>query len=73
MCAARNNREDVVDYLLETLENIDFEAADNEGLTCLHQASAEGHGRIVSKLLALSGNPNSTDLVQLYFCFNILI
>lgn len=69
MCAARNNREEVVDFLLETLENIDLETVDHEGQTCLHQAAAEGHEKIVSKLLSLSANPNPVDKVSLTYMF----
>ncbi|XP_024085690.1 ankyrin repeat and death domain-containing protein 1A-like, partial [Cimex lectularius] len=61
MCAARNNRVDVVEYLISKLDNFDLEDVDFEGNTSLHQASLGGHYQIVKKLLGLGANPNAVN------------
>lgn len=71
MCAARNNRADVVDFLVDTLENIKLEAIDYEGQTSLHHAAQAGHYQIVQKLLKLGANPNATNNVSVIYKFFI--
>ncbi|XP_060527363.1 ankyrin repeat and death domain-containing protein 1A-like isoform X2 [Cylas formicarius] len=51
ICAARNNRCDVVDYLLETLEDVHLDAVDAEGQTAIFHAASNGHGAIVRRLV----------------------
>lgn len=51
MCAARNNRIDVIDFLLDTLEDLKIDAVDNEGQTALFHAALGGHSIVVQKLL----------------------
>ena len=51
MCAARNNRSEVVDFLLDTLEDIKVDASDHEQQTALYHAALGGHAGIVRRLV----------------------
>ncbi|GLH07995.1 Ankyrin repeat and KH domain-containing protein mask, partial [Gryllus bimaculatus] len=51
MCASRNNRLDVLDFLLDTLENPRLDVVDADGQTALFHAAAGGHTAAVRRLL----------------------
>ncbi|KAJ8884504.1 hypothetical protein PR048_016361 [Dryococelus australis] len=51
MCAARNNRLPVVNLLLDTLENVQVDAADCERQTALFHAALGGHLHVVARLV----------------------
>lgn len=51
MCAARNNRSEVVDFLLDTLEDIKVDALDHEQQTALYHAALGGHIGIARRLV----------------------
>lgn len=51
MCATKNNRLDVVDYLLDTLEDVRVDAVDGEGQTALFHATLGGHTAIIKRLV----------------------
>ena len=51
MCAARNNRREVVDFVLDTLEDIKVDAVDLEQQTALYHAAQGGHAGIVRRLV----------------------
>lgn len=53
MCAAKNNRIDVVDFLLDTLEDLRLDAIDIEGQTAVFHAAMGGHSFIVKKLIEM--------------------
>ncbi|XP_065169761.1 ankyrin repeat and death domain-containing protein 1A-like [Atheta coriaria] len=50
ICAAKNNRVDVIEFLLETLEDVNMDAVDMEGQTALFHAAMEGHAGVVQRL-----------------------
>lgn len=51
MCAAKNNRLDVVEFLLDTLEDVKVDAVDNEGQTALFHAAMGGHAAVAMRLV----------------------
>jgi ankyrin repeat protein len=51
MCAARNNRLDVVNFLLETLEELQVDVEDAEQQTALFHAAHGGHHNVVKRLI----------------------
>ncbi|XP_044756655.1 ankyrin repeat and death domain-containing protein 1A-like isoform X2 [Coccinella septempunctata] len=51
MCAARNNRIEVIDFLLDSLEDLKINAVDNEGQTALFHAALGGHTIVVQRLI----------------------
>ncbi|XP_018323307.1 ankyrin repeat and death domain-containing protein 1A-like isoform X4 [Agrilus planipennis] len=51
ICAAKNNKLEIVNYLLDTLEDIRVDCGDVEGQTALHHAAVGGHLEVVKKLL----------------------
>lgn len=51
MCAARNNRVEVIDFLLDSLEDLKIDAVDNEGQTALFHAALGGHAAVVQRLI----------------------
>lgn len=53
MCAARNNRVQVVDYLLDTLEDVKIDAVDVDGQTAIFHAALFGHACIVRRLIEM--------------------
>ncbi|KAJ8914197.1 hypothetical protein NQ315_015970 [Exocentrus adspersus] len=53
MCAARNNRGEVVDFLLDTLEDVKVDAIDADGQTALFHAALFGHAAIVRRLIEI--------------------
>lgn len=69
MCAAKNNRQDVLEELLELLDRVDLEMTDTEDNTCLHHAAAAGHAAVVDRLLALGARINAANKV---ICSGIL-
>lgn len=56
MCAARNNRIEVVDFLIDTLEDTRVDAVDIDGQTALFHAAMGGHVAIVKRLIELEAN-----------------
>jgi ankyrin repeat protein len=65
MCAARNNRSDVVDFLLETLEDIKVDAVDLELQTALYHAALGGHVGIVRRLVEAGAKKESRNKVTM--------
>lgn len=51
MCAAKNNRLDVVEFLLDTLEDVKVDSIDLEGQTALFHAAMGGHACVVRRLV----------------------
>ncbi|XP_018577146.1 ankyrin repeat and death domain-containing protein 1A-like [Anoplophora glabripennis] len=51
MCAARNNRVEVVDFLLDTLEDVKIDAVDADGQTALFHAALFGNAAVVRRLI----------------------
>lgn len=68
MCAAKNNRLEVVNFLLDNLYSVDLNAVDVDQQTALHHAAVGGHLEIVEKLVHLGAVPTTVDKVN-----NILI
>lgn len=58
ICAAHNNRLPVVDYLLETIENIDVDAVDSDEQTALYHAALGGHTTVLKRLIEAEANPD---------------
>lgn len=65
ICAAHNNRSVVIDYLLETLENVDVDAVDSDGQTALYHAALGGHAAVLKRLVEAKANPDTTNKVIL--------
>jgi ankyrin repeat protein len=65
MCAARNNRSDVVNFLLDTLEDIKVDAVDLEQQTALYHAALGGHVGIVRRLVEAGAKTESRNKVTL--------
>ena len=63
MCAARNNRADVVDFLLDTLEDIKVDAVDLEQQTALYHAALGGHAGIVRRLVEAGAKTDTRNKV----------
>ncbi|XP_021936630.1 ankyrin repeat and death domain-containing protein 1A-like isoform X2 [Zootermopsis nevadensis] len=59
MCGSRNNRLDVVDFLLDTLEDIKVDAVDLEQQTALYHAALGGHVGIVRRLVEAGAKTES--------------
>jgi ankyrin repeat protein len=66
MCAARNNRSDVVDFLLDTLEDIKVDAVDLEQQTALFHAALGGHTGIVRRLVEAGAKTDVRNKVPLH-------
>lgn len=64
MCAARNNRSDVVDFLLDTLEDIKVDAVDLEHQTALYHAALGGHAGIVRRLVEAGAKTETRNKVN---------
>ncbi|XP_044262237.1 ankyrin repeat and death domain-containing protein 1A-like isoform X2 [Tribolium madens] len=58
MCAARNNRITIVDFLIDTLEDTRVDAVDIDGQTALFHAAMGGHIEIIKRLIDLGANLN---------------
>ncbi|XP_066137418.1 ankyrin repeat and death domain-containing protein 1A-like isoform X1 [Euwallacea fornicatus] len=56
ICAARNNRAEVIDFLLDTLDDVQIDAVDADGQTALYHAAANGHVIIVKRLLEMGAS-----------------
>ncbi|XP_076260558.1 uncharacterized protein LOC143196611 isoform X1 [Rhynchophorus ferrugineus] len=56
ICAARNNRANVIDFLLDTLEDVHIDAIDADGQTALFHAAANGHACIVKRLIEMGAS-----------------
>lgn len=67
MCAARNNRLDVINFLLETLEDVVIDEIDVENQTALHHAAGGGHIAVVKKLVEIGAEVNAKDKVKLNY------
>ncbi|XP_049791659.1 ankyrin repeat and death domain-containing protein 1A-like isoform X4 [Schistocerca nitens] len=61
MCAARNNRVDVLELLLETLEDVRLDATDAEQQTALFHAAQGGHAAVVQRLAAAGARADVRD------------
>lgn len=64
MCAAKNNRLDVVNFILDNLDVVDLNAVDVDQQTALHHAAIGGHLEIVEKLVHLGAIPTVIDKVN---------
>ncbi|XP_068082539.1 ankyrin repeat and death domain-containing protein 1A-like [Anabrus simplex] len=51
MCAARNNQLEVLNFLLDTLEDINLDATDADHQTALFHAAHAGHTDVVKRLI----------------------
>lgn len=74
ICAARNNRADVIDFLLDTLEDVLIDAVDGDGQTALFHAAANGHACIVKRLIEMGAGldkKNKVEVPLVHFNFNI--
>ncbi|XP_049820265.1 ankyrin repeat and death domain-containing protein 1A-like isoform X2 [Aethina tumida] len=58
MCAARNNRVDVVNFLLDMLEDVRVDAVDIDGQTALFHAAIGGHKSVVKRLIEVGASPD---------------
>ncbi|XP_059487078.1 ankyrin repeat and death domain-containing protein 1A-like isoform X2 [Neocloeon triangulifer] len=58
MCAVHNNRLDVVNFLLETVEDIEIDVEDLEQQTALFHAAHNGHHDVVKRLIEAGARYN---------------
>jgi ankyrin repeat protein len=65
MCAARNNRSDVVDFLLDTLDDMKVDAVDLEQQTALFHAALGGHAGIARRLVEAGARTDVRNKVPL--------
>lgn len=72
MCAARNNRAEVVDFLIDTLEDTRVDAVDIDGQTALFHAAIGGHVQIVKRLIDLGANLDKRNKVCRDLKFSLL-
>lgn len=63
MCAARNNRVDVVNFLLDMLEDVRVDAVDIDGQTALFHAAIGGHKSVVKRLIEVGASPDKRNKV----------
>lgn len=63
MCAAKNNRLDVVEFLLDTLEDVRVDAVDLEGQSALLHAAMGGHATVVRRLVEAGASPDKRNKV----------
>lgn len=75
MCAAKNNRLEVVDYLLDTLEDVRVDAADIEGQTALFHAAMGGHTGVVRRLVEAGATLDRRNKVFLLYpaCLSVKV
>lgn len=64
MCAARNNRIEVVDFLIDTLEDTRVDSIDIDGQTALFHAAMGGHVTVVKRLIELDANLDKRNKVR---------
>lgn len=67
MCAARNNRLSVVNFLLDTIDDVGLDAFDTDHHTALHHAAIAGHTHVVRRLVHAGANTSTTNKVRLGF------
>lgn len=67
MCAARNNRLSVVNFLLDTIEDVGLDAFDTDHQTALHHAAIAGHTHVVRRLVHAGANTSTTNKVKIVF------
>lgn len=64
MCAARNNRLSVVNFLLDTIDDVGLDAFDTDHQTALHHAAFAGHTHVVRRLVHAGANTSTTNKVK---------
>lgn len=64
ICAAKNDRVDVVDFLLDTLEDVRLDAVDVDGQTALFHAAMGGHYDVVRRLIEAGATPDKRNKVR---------
>jgi ankyrin repeat protein len=78
MCAVHNNRLDVVNFLLETVEDIEIDVEDLEHQTALFHAAHNGHHDVVKRLIEAGarynlrnkvGNLTNTFIITVYVVY----
>lgn len=65
MCAARNNRLSVVNFLLDTIDDVGLDAVDTDHQTALHHAAIAGHTHVVRRLVHAGANTSTTNKVRI--------
>lgn len=64
MCAAQSNKSSVVNFLLETLEEVDVNAVDLSGQSALYLAAANGFAQIVKRLIEFGASHDLRNKVR---------
>jgi len=59
MCAARNNRLSVVNFRLDTIDDVGLDAFDTDHQTALHHAAIAGHTHVVRRLVHAGANTST--------------
>lgn len=65
ICAAHNNKVEVVDYLLTTLPDLEVDAKDSDGQTALYHAALGGHRAVLQRLVEANADPDTKNKVRL--------
>lgn len=64
ICAAKNNHVDVVDFLLDTLEDVRLDAVDVDGQMALFHAAMGGHYEVVKRLVEAGASTEKRSKVR---------
>lgn len=64
ICASKNDRTDVVNFLLDTLEDVRLDAVDVDGQTALFHAAMGGHYGVVRRLIENGASPEKRNKVS---------
>lgn len=64
ICAAKNDRIAVVDFLLDTLEDVRLDAVDLDGQTALFHAAMGGHYMVVRRLIEAGASVDKRSKVR---------
>lgn len=66
MCAARNNRLSVVNFLLDSLEHVDVDELDGDRQSALHHAALAGHREVTARIVQAGASTRLLNKVGIF-------